>query len=93
MFKDPKNDKISDLIYIADNTFMFSCLMSYMNSSTCASVINPEQNVILDVEIKIMYAMFDQWFIVTIVFSVLNVLALATAILLWHFQKKKREEY
>jgi len=47
----------------------------------------------LDVEVKVTYNMFDKWFIMTVVFSVLNVVALGTAILLWHLQKKKREEY
>jgi hypothetical protein len=93
MFMEPKNGKISDLIYIADNTFMFNCLMAYMNGSTCASITTPQQNVMLDVEVKVTYTMFDKWFIMTMVFSVLNVLALITAVGLWHLQKKKREEY
>ena len=49
--------------------------------------------MILDVEVKVTYNMFDKWFIMTVVFSVLNVVALGIAILLWHLQKKKREEY
>jgi hypothetical protein len=42
LFMDPMNGKISDLIYIADNTFMFSCFLAFMNSSSssssCASI-------------------------------------------------------
>ena len=72
---------------------MFNCLMAYMNGTTCASITIPQQNVMLDVEVKVTYTMFDKWFIMTVVFSVLNVLSLGTAILLWHLQKKKREEY
>jgi hypothetical protein len=67
--------------------------MAYMNGSTCASITTPQQNVMLDVEVKVTYTMFDKWFIMTVVFSVLNVLALITAVGLWHLQKKKREEY
>ena len=72
---------------------MFNCLMNYMNGTSCASLTTPQQNVILDVEVKVTYNMFDKWFIMTVVFSVLNVVALGIAILLWHLQKKKREEY
>ncbi len=44
-------------------------------------------------EVKVTYSMFDKWFIMMIVFSVLNVLALGTAVGLWYLQKNKREEY
>lgn len=37
--------------------------------------------------------MFDKWFIITIVFGVLNLLAVAVAIIMFCLQKKKRAEY
>ena len=93
LFMNPLDGKISDLIYIADNTFMFSCLMAYMSGSNCASIVPNYDNIMLNVSIQVQYTIFDKWFIFTIVFSVLNALAIGVAVLLYFLQKKKREEY
>jgi hypothetical protein len=41
-----ENEKVSDLMYLADNTYMFSCLLSYMNNTSCKN-ISPLKTVIL----------------------------------------------
>jgi hypothetical protein len=92
LFKTPMTGKNTDLIYVADNTYMFSCFMSYMNQTQCKNR-SSFQTIILEKDMKVIYNIADRWFVLTIIFAVLNFIGILCAMGLAYLYKKKREEH
>jgi hypothetical protein len=91
-YPDMGTGRVSNLKYLADNSFMFACLLNYMNGISC-STLPPLVNIELTQSMRVTYSMNDKWFVITVIFGVLNFLGIAVAGLLYYCLRKKRLEY
>jgi hypothetical protein len=94
LFKDPKMGTYSNLIYIVDNTLMFKCLISYLRDQpTDCNSLTPPHPMTLQQSMRVSYDIADRWFVLTVIFSVLNVLGVGALAALIYFYRRSKQEY
>lgn len=94
---------MSNLRLVVDNTFQYASLRSYLINKTSANVNFLNEPLYVSHNIEVIYYLSDRWFIMTVVFGCLNLLAFGniyllitltvSLILLSIFYRKRKHDY